>query len=164
MKTDEDVLRLAQELMETGKVAKARRLLAPLLERDVAAALYLDSCMSPQAESEELFRMRRLRQLHRAAMLGSTEAMYGLGVCHEVGDGVMRSLEIASAYFRRAAETGHPRAMLSHGLDLLRGSNGIAPDRERGREYLRRAGALGEQAALEELRRLDAPHMPVEGK
>ncbi len=57
--------------------------------------------------------------------MGYAPAIYSLAVCYDLGDLVTRDADKASLLFKQAAELGHSKAKLNHGLDLFYGSNGI---------------------------------------
>lgn len=129
----------------------------PLVERGVADAVYLYSRFGMPGETDSQFEIRRLWLLHQAASLKHAEALYVLGVKHDCGEGAVLSPEIASAYFRLAAEAGHLRAKLSCGLDLFFGKNGLVMNKALGLQYVRQAahgGVDGAQEALRELKQL----------
>jgi len=147
----EENLRTASILIDQGHYRQAEKLLIPLFEQKVPEAAYLLSRFAQTKESEQHFELRRSWLLHQAASWGNPEAQYTLGVAHERGDGVIKSATIASAYFQHAAERGHVRAKLSHGLDLVHGTNGIARNRLRGIEYLKAAQSAGVEGADEAL-------------
>lgn len=55
----------------------------------------------------------------RAAEGGYVRAMYNTALCYSVGEGLMKSQELAKKWMRRAADRGHSKAQLEHGLSLF---------------------------------------------
>jgi hypothetical protein len=89
-----------------------------------------------------------------AADQGHLEAAFGLGVMFEPGTGFRGpKLADAAAIYRRAAKNGHALAAHQFGLMLARGA-GVAPDRQRAREVLAHAIALGADEAMASLGQL----------
>ena len=151
-----DDLRAAAALVEQQHYEDAERILKPLIAGAVADAFYLYSSFGMPGETDEQFESRRLALLNKAANLNHGEALYLLGVQHDCGDGVLLSSEIASIYFRRAAEAGHLRAKLSYGLDLFYGRNGVETNRDMGIGYVHAAAAGGVDGAMDVLGQLGA--------
>src|SRR5579859_8081661 len=58
----------------------------------------------------------------QAARSGSAEAAFRIGELYVRGEGVLRSLPDAAAWYEKAAEAGHIDAQLQLGLMLLRGA------------------------------------------
>jgi TPR repeat protein len=106
-----------------------------------------------------------LSGLHRAAGVGSAAAMFSLGKIADKSSiyGIANRDEEARKWFSKAAEGGHPDAMVFIGRFLLDGRGGdklpVA-----GEEWLRRAIALGEVSARVELaeRYLDGRDLPCD--
>nr|OAI58680.1 hypothetical protein RSP597_25010 [Ralstonia solanacearum] len=149
MNSVDEILREAERAIQNGSSRQAFALLAPLLRQQVPDAMYLASCIGKEKESREAFEMRRFWLLNQAARFGHAHSIYLLGVQYECGDGVIKSIEIASALFEQAALLGHARAKLSFGLDLVHGLNRIPRDAERGLEYIRQAVAENVEGAAD---------------
>ncbi len=137
----EKALLEAERLRCADKYTKAHKLLAPLVDQQVPAAMYLAACIGKRREKIEAFEQRRFWLLNQAAMLDHAQSIYDLGVQYDTGVGAMKSSVIASVHFEKAAILGHPRAKLMYGLDLVRGLNRIPKDRELGLDYIRQAVA-----------------------
>jgi len=135
----ENILREAESAMNAGNGRKVLPLLLSLVEKQVPEAMYLASCVSKPRETSEAFEQRRFWLLNQAARLNHAQSIYTLGVHYAFGDVVMKSEEIASVHFEKAAILGHSRAKLSYGMDLVRGINRIPKDKERGVDYIRQA-------------------------
>ncbi len=142
----------AKKQIEEGDCAIAYRILEPLIEEEIAEALYLFSMFRlPTEESEREFELRSVRLLEKAAQSEYPPAQYALGVEYDFGGLVARDRAKASDLFRAAAINEHPKAQLSHGLDLYHGSNGVQQDMELGVAYINRAISSGVEEAVEAL-------------
>lgn len=88
------------------------------------------------------------RQLFERAAehLNSSQAMTMMSWLNDNVAAGPENPEEAAMWDRRAAETGSEVGMFNYGLDILRGY-GVAYDAELGRDYIRRAAALGSVSA-----------------
>lgn len=92
---------------------------------------------------------RALSLLESAAAGGNTSALFALGCCFDLGDGVARDPARAEQYYRQAARRGESLAALN--LAVLYREKGDLRAAER---WLRRAEAFGEPDAVLELGRM----------
>ena len=90
----------------------------------------------------------------KAALAGSVQGAYNLGVMLRDAEGVPRDLAGASKYFRMAAEKGDTKACTNYGIALMRG-DGVATDLEEAKKWLRKAEKDGDELAVQELEKLD---------
>ncbi|HGM7285765.1 tetratricopeptide repeat protein [Stenotrophomonas maltophilia] len=127
-------------VLDRGDIAAARRLLAPPLARGCAEALFL-SYSIPAGKDDAHAEADSLATLKRAAEKGYIPAIYAMGLCLLMGDGVEQDVTRAAAHFERASEAGYPSAMYEFGLALFHGK-GVARDVPRA-VYLIRASAQG---------------------
>src|SRR6185295_17937502 len=89
--------------------------------------------------------------LLRAADLGSVPAQRDLGCCYATGDdGWPLDLALARHWYGQAAAHGHADAQYNFGLMLLLGEGGTVDPV--GREWIERAAAQGDAAAVGYLR------------
>lgn len=115
-------------------------MLKPLIDRGDPAALFLYAHFSISAlESDREFDVRRIGILKRLNDVGYAPGIYELGICYEIGDLVKQDPILASALYKKAAESGYPKAKLSHGLDLYYGSNGIEKNEALGLAFIKQA-------------------------
>ncbi|MFZ6800966.1 hypothetical protein [Undibacterium sp. Di24W] len=113
-------LQKAREKIASGALRAAYKMLAPLIEKNCADAIYLYSTFSfYRKESSEEFEKRRIRLLEQATNLGYAKAACDLAYCFKYGNSVDQNLEKASLLFKFAAEAGDSHAKLEHGLDLF---------------------------------------------
>jgi TPR repeat protein len=137
----EEILLEAERAFEAEKFKKGHSLLAPLIEKEVPEAFFLAAGFGKKGEKDEIFFQRRFYFLNQAAHYGHASALYTLAVHHDTGVECMKSGEIAAVYFEKAANLGHGRAKLFHGMNLVQGINKISKDKERGLDYIRQAVA-----------------------
>ena len=76
--------------------------------------------------------LKRLRCWKQASAHGHADAQYRIGLLYARGEGVVRSMSDAVAWYKRAAEAGHADARYQLGLIYLRGSVGQSRDRQSG--------------------------------
>ncbi|MDR1021400.1 MAG: sel1 repeat family protein [Synergistaceae bacterium] len=74
----------------------------------------------------------------KAAQAGSSEGVYNVGVCWEIGMGSAADAERASGYCRRAADMNLPQALFKMSVILDSGS-GVARDEKASIEYMAKA-------------------------
>lgn len=145
-----EILKHAQELLDSGDCESALKSLQPLLEIGDAEALFLYSTFSVASlESEIEFERRGVQCLQLASQAGFLSALYALGVCYDLGDLIEPDSEKAAILFRKSAEAGYPKAKLNHGLNLYYGSNGIVEDKIQALSLIRQAANEGVESASE---------------
>lgn len=148
-----DPLERAWQQFDSGDLREVYRLIEPLLAESNPAAQFLYSTFSfANEESIDEFEARSLRLLRMASDAGYPPAMYMLAVRYDVGDElVVRDVIKAGALFKAAAEAGHSRAKLFHGMTLFYGANGIEQDQANGLLLIEQAAAEGADEAQEAL-------------
>jgi len=82
------------------------------------------------------------------AQRGNAASMIYLAHLYEQGFGVPANAAHATAWLRRAAETGYSLAQYHYGIALLLG-RGVAKDRVAAEQWLRRAAAQDDAGAIE---------------
>ncbi len=82
------------------------------------------------------------RWYRMAAQQGYVDAMYRLGVLHDLGHGIGQDLEEAARWYRQAAEHGEARAQYNIGM-MYDNGEGVARDRSRAREWYLAAAEQG---------------------
>ena len=86
--------------------------------------------------------------LVRAAELGLLQAQRDLGCYYAIGEGGFPlDLRLGRMWYSRAAKRGHADAQYNYGLMVIGGEGGPA-DRRSGLEWVRRAAAQNDEAAL----------------
>ncbi|WP_414492235.1 tetratricopeptide repeat protein [Stenotrophomonas maltophilia] len=134
-------------LLDRGGITEARRLLGPHFARGCAEALFLSSSM-PVGEDDAHAEVDSFANLKRAAEKGYIPAIYAVGLCLLMGDGVEQDLTRAAAHFERASEAGYASAMYEFGLALFHG-NGVARDVPRAVSLIRASAQAGDEYARE---------------
>jgi TPR repeat protein len=137
----EKILREAEKLMNSGKSKQFHSLLTELVEQKIPEALHLSALYGKKDEKAEVYFQRNLWLINQAASLNYAPSLYDLGVRHDTGVDLVKSGIIAAVYFEKAADLGHSRAKLFHGMNLVQGINRIPKDKERGLDYIRQAAA-----------------------
>ncbi|MDH1262930.1 hypothetical protein [Pseudomonas sp. GD03944] len=155
MDEEKDISKLlaeAERQINNGSSSKARDILIPLVDQSNAHALFLYASFSvAKIETTAEFEKRSIAMLCKAVELGHAAAAYSLGVRYEFGDGVVCDNKRAALLFKQSAEKGYPKAMLSYGLDLVYGSNGIQQSKALGVNMIKDAAMAGVPEAFEEL-------------
>ncbi len=106
---------------------------------------------------KEFFRLTKL-----AAEAGRPEAIINLGVAYANGVGVKRDVAMAVRHLTIAGNKGHPVAWRYLGEWYKRG-NPVSKDRSKAIQYYRKAAAIGDALAKNELKKLGAsPEDPAE--
>ena len=81
---------------------------------------------------------------------GNADALYALGVCHEIGRGVEKSLQKAFDYYTEAAAKDHPDALFALSEMYEKGIC-VKKSPEKAKELLERAAELGQEDAVARL-------------
>lgn len=90
------------------------------------------------AEAMDMFR--------RAADLGSSTAMNGIGVLHANGKGVPVDRQLAMDWFLKAADLGNPRAMVNLGISYSK--RGPGKDMAQAMRWFRKAADSGDRDGI----------------
>ncbi len=85
-------------------------------------------------------------KLMQAVTDGDTDAMVSLGMAYYEGQGVEKNLELAAAWFRRAALADNLQGMVDYGL-VLRNGEGVKWDEGEAMLWFRKAADLGNALA-----------------
>jgi Sel1 repeat len=91
--------------------------------------------------------------LERAALAGHTESMAELGLCYELGCGVLINDEMAMEWYVKAAEAGHVTAKYSVG-EAFEEARGVPQSDAEACLWYYRAALEGDEDSLKALRRL----------
>ncbi|MCR9220673.1 MAG: sel1 repeat family protein [Alphaproteobacteria bacterium] len=89
----------------------------------------------------------RMRLLRAAAERGHPLAQAALGAAFLVGEEIAQDVEQALYWHRKAAAQDVPHALLALGMMHRNGAAGLAPDREKSMDLIRRAADLGDATA-----------------
>ena len=91
--------------------------------------------------------------LQERAEQGDAEAQYNLGVSYAEGDGVVKDLEEAIKWWRKAADQGNADAQTNLGIAYGYGA-GVAQDYEEAVKWYRKAADQGDADAKKALKEL----------
>ena len=125
----------------------ARKILAPLAEKEVGPAMWmLLSIPDPKSRdiSHEEFDRQHRHRAEEAARYGSTSAMHFLG-CELDSEPTLKE---SSGYFEQAAALGHTYSKWCYGLNLLSG-RGTEKDESRGIALIREAAEEKFEGAIQ---------------
>ena len=89
----------------------------------------------------------------KAAAQDYARAQYHIGVCHQFGNGVTKSITEAVKWYRKAAEQGYAGAQCNLGLCYEYGQ-GVTKSITEAVKWYRKAAAQGDSDAKENLKRL----------
>jgi TPR repeat protein len=125
----------------------ARKILTPLAEENVGAAMWmLTSIPNPKGKdvSQEEFERQHRHRAEEAAQNGSASAMFFLG-CELDCESTLKE---SSRYFELASALGHTYSKWCFGLNLLSG-RGTAKDELRGLDLIRQAAEEKFEGAIQ---------------
>lgn len=123
----------------------------------VACAL----AVSAQPSAADQFRLGRVMEARKAyveavgwyrkaAERGYAPAQYNLGVSYMEGKGVSEDPSLAAIWFKKAVDQDHPDGLVGLGV-LEWNGNGVPRDRKLSLQHMRKAAALGDAKAKENL-------------
>ncbi|KAG7206480.1 hypothetical protein KM043_003825 [Ampulex compressa] len=78
------------------------------------------------------------------AKLSSPGSMFNLGICYELGLGILADQAKAAKYYSDAAKQDHPDALYNLGVFHAQGRGGLPVDIERARKCFTKAASLGQ--------------------
>lgn len=96
-----------------------------------------------------------LNLLRSAAHRNHAPALYNLGLCYELGLGVVVNEKMAMELYRSAAALKHPGALYNLGIYYGQGRGGLAKDRATAIRLLRLAAIQGQEAAVTALKSIE---------
>lgn len=146
----QSIIRAAEDAFSRGNIEVGKAMLGPLAVGREPAANVLLAQLSSEDEPQESHEQRLLDAVTKAAEASFPPALYLLGYYYDEGEcGLPVDRIRAANLFRAAAERGHAQSQWIHGIDLLRGTNGVSANEARGRQLLLSACEAGLQRALE---------------
>ncbi len=148
MAADDDtkIVEQARAAIADNDYSKAKALVAPLAERNVAAAQnVLGDLKFASGENEEAFALYT-----KAALLGDAKAQNNLGMAHASGRGTARNDLEAVKWWRQAAEQGHAKAQNNLSVMYSRG-RGVPEDAQLAAQWCEKAAEQGDVSAQENM-------------
>lgn len=91
--------------------------------------------------------------LRQEAEDGNPEAQFTLGLCYDIGDGVVENKRESTEWYRKAEAQNNGYAMNNLGLMYIQGK-GVRENIPIGMYWLKKAGELGEETAIDNYNRL----------
>ena len=129
-----------ERLFEEGDIDAVNKLLPPLLERNVPAAIRIRAFISNVESDSEEFDKNFTAGMFKAAELGDKQARYQVGVFYDIGlYGIERDRKKASKIFKELADEGDSHCMWIHACELLWGLGTYPQSVEVGLNYLEMA-------------------------
>jgi hypothetical protein len=93
---------------------------------------------------------KALQYLAQGAEAGVAQAMIGLGIMHENGDGVEKDEKQALEWYRKAADRGHLDGMIYVGV-MYENGTGVEKDEKMAVEWYRKAAEAGSPLGMSDL-------------
>ncbi|MEQ1546154.1 MAG: sel1 repeat family protein [Methylococcaceae bacterium] len=148
MDNDHMLIEEAEQLFEAGDVDRLKQILAPLVEKNIPAAIRLNasfySAGTPAEECDLLF----VEGMFRAAELGDQKAKYQVGMFYDLGlYGIPQDKVLASQIFKELAQDGHPHCMWIYATELIWGKGSFPIATENGLRLLCSAAEAGSAEA-----------------
>jgi TPR repeat protein len=127
----------------------ARKLLKPLVEKNIAEAQYLAAsfALAHEFKSDAAEKKWRYDLLYKAAESGYPPAQFALGQAWHYGD-LGHDPEKSAYWFSLSAEQGYVHGQWAHGCNLLGGS-GLPKDEALGITFIRKAAENKFEGALQ---------------
>ena len=130
----------AEKASEEGDIDLLRKLLPPLLEKNIPEAIRINASFfdagTPEEECDRLY----VEGMFRAAELGDLKAKYRVGALLDIGEcGVEQDKVRASNIFKELAELGDPHCMWIYACELIWGEGSFPISTEKGLELLNEA-------------------------
>jgi len=152
----DEIIKRASEELNSGDCRVAYKLLQPLIEKKIPAALFLYSTFSCYGtETIKEFEARSVNLLRETSDMGYPPAMFALAACYDTGDLVEKDSIKAAILCKKASDAGYSKAKIYHGLNLFYGSNGIPKNKKLGLDLIKQAvkeNADGAAEVLEEIK------------
>ncbi|WP_163835412.1 tetratricopeptide repeat protein [Spartinivicinus ruber] len=133
-----------EKVFEAGDIEGLKKLLPPLLERNIPEAIRINASFFdsdiPEEECERLF----VEGMFRAAKLGDPKARYQVGVFYDLGEyGIKEDKYKASLIFKKLAEEGDPHCMWIYACELIWGNGSFPKSFNEGIQLLMEASERG---------------------
>ena len=127
----------------------ARKLLKPLVEKNIPEAQYLAAsfAIAHEFKSDADFNKWRYQLIHKAAESGYAGAQFSLGQAYAQHGDLTHDAEKSAYWFSLSAEQGYPCGQWEHGLNLL-GGRGLPKDEALGITFICKAAENKYEGAL----------------
>ncbi len=134
----------AEEAFEEGNLELLRKILPPLVEANIPAAIRINSSFfKPDMPEDECDRIY-VEGMFKAAELGDLKAKYQVGIFYDLGEyDVPQDKEKASYIFKELAEKGDPHCLWIYACELIWGNGTFPKDTLKGITYLKKSAEMG---------------------
>jgi TPR repeat protein len=128
----------------------ARKLLKPLVEKNIAEAQYLAGsfALANEFASDAEFEKWHYELFHKAAESGYARAQFALGQAYSGRGDLGHNAEKSAYWFSLSAEQGYPPGQWEHGLNLI-GGRGLPKNEALGITFIRKAAENKYEGALQ---------------
>ncbi len=133
-----------ENLFQEGDLDELRKLLPPLVEQNVPAAIRISSSFFapgiPEQEMDKIY----VEGMFKAAELGDLKAKYQVGVFYDLGEYDIQQDKVkASHIFKELSEKGDDHCMWIYACELIWGKGSFPISTEEGLKLLYKASELG---------------------
>lgn len=134
----------AEKAFEDGDLELLRKILPPLVEKNIPAAIRINSSFfGPDVPEEECDRLY-VEGMFKAAELGDLKAKYQVGVFYDLGEyNISQDKEKASYIFKELAEKGDPHCLWIYACELIWGNRTFPKSTHEGIQLLIKASEMG---------------------
>lgn len=137
-----------EQAFEDGDFDLLRELLPPLVEKNIPAAIRINSSFfkpgTPQEDCDRLY----AEGMFRAAELGDIKAKYRVGIFYDTGDcNITKDTVKASYIFKELAEKGDPHCLWIYACELIWGRGTFPKSTDEGIRLLLKAAQIGSASA-----------------
>jgi TPR repeat protein len=131
----------------------ARKLLKPLVEKNIPEAQYLAAsfALAHEFKSDADFNKWRYKLIHKAAESGYAPAQFALGQAYDQYGDLEHDAEKSAYWFSLSAEQGYVHGQWVHGWNLF-GGRGLPKDEALGITFICKAAENKFEGALQLLR------------
>lgn len=138
----------AEKALEEGDLDRLRKILPPLLEKNIPEAIRINASFFQAGTSEDKCDRLYAEGMFKAAKLGDLKAKYQVGVFYDLGSfGAPQDKVRASSIFKELAESGDSHCMWIYACELIWGKGSFLISTEEGLKYLDRASRDGSAEA-----------------
>ncbi len=133
-----------EHLFSEGDLDELRKLLPPLVEKNIPAAIRISSSFFepdiPEVEMDRIY----VEGMFKAAELGDLKAKYQVGVFYDLGEYDIDEDKVKASYiFKELSEKGDEHCMWIYACELIWGRGSFPISTEEGLKLLYKASELG---------------------
>ena len=133
-----------EHLFSEGDLDELRKLLPPLVEKNIPAAIRISSSFFEQNIPEEEMDRIYVEGMFKAAELGDLKAKYQVGVFYDLGEYDIQEDKVKASYiFKELSDEGDAHCMWIYACELIWGRGSFPKSTEEGLTLLYKASELG---------------------